>query len=148
MDDLAGLNWTPSSQSNVQQQPSGPSNANYFPTLRPTPPASGRSTPANAPPPSGLKSPANLPTGSKTASPANDSFANLLPFNPTQTTKSVSLQEQQKALQAQKARQLGLSGLSSSSQPTSNGNSGRSTPNHVLPHSLSGLGSQASGSRL
>lgn len=104
MDDLAGLEWS-SSSSTAASKPAPMSKGNYYPALRPTPPISGRSTPA-------LQSSSNnqgqaigiLNVPSKTATP-NDSFASLLPFSAPQTTKNLSLQDQQKLLQEQKARQ-------------------------------------------
>ncbi|MCJ1394481.1 hypothetical protein MMC18_007359 [Xylographa bjoerkii] len=109
MDDLAGLEWTPSSSS-AASKPPPMSNGNYYPALRPTPPISGRSTPAlqisSNPQP---RASASSIVPSKTATPANDSFANLLPFNSTTTTtttKYLSLQEQQRLLQEQKAQEV------------------------------------------
>ncbi|MCJ1473614.1 hypothetical protein MMC13_002265 [Lambiella insularis] len=105
MDDLAGLEWS-SSSSVTAAKPLPMSNGNYFPTLRPTPPISGRSTPALQNSANPYPKPAansNIP--SNTATPSNDSFANLLPFNATSATKNLSLQEQQTLLQKRKARQ-------------------------------------------
>ena len=105
MEDLAGLDWSASdSQSNTKPPPM--STANYFPTLKPTPPVSGRSTPALLPQPNGPARPSstsNVP--SKSSTPQNDSFASLLPFNASQNTKNVSLQEQQKLLQERREKQ-------------------------------------------
>ena len=102
MDDLAGLDWsTPDSKSNINSPPK--STANYFPTLKPTPPVSGRSTPALLPQPARSSNASNVP--SKAPTPQNDSFASLLPFNAPQNTRTVSLQEQQKLLQEQRQRE-------------------------------------------
>ncbi|MCJ1401813.1 hypothetical protein MMC11_005030 [Xylographa trunciseda] len=109
MDDLAGLQWTPSGSS-ATSKPPPMSNGNYYPALRPTPPISGRSTPAlqvSSNPQARASASSVVPT--KTSTPASDSFANLLPFNPTTTTtttKNLSLQEQQRLLQEQKAREV------------------------------------------
>src|SRR2546423_14370646 len=95
MDDLSGLDWTVSSSQNVRKQlPLSSSSA--FATLRPTPPASGRSTPLS----SSLSNPPSKP-----GTPANDSFSNLVAFNSTTSGKNLSLQEQQKRLLQQKAEQ-------------------------------------------
>ena len=109
MDDLAGLDWSASasqsgSQSNTKSPPTN--NANYFPTLKPTPPVSGRSTPALLPQPNGpVRPPSTSSVPSKSSTPQNDSFANLLPFTSIQSTRNVSLQEQQRLLQEQRERQ-------------------------------------------
>ena len=105
MDDLSSLDWNASKAAPTGQQPSGPK-GNYYPTLRPTPPVSGRSTP-NPPflPSSAQKPMSNAPTGSRGSTPANDSFANLVSFNAAQSTKDLSLLEQQQKLQEEKAKQ-------------------------------------------
>ncbi|MCJ1315978.1 hypothetical protein MMC15_001298 [Xylographa vitiligo] len=109
MDDLAGLEWTPLNSS-AASKPPPMSNGNYYPTLRPTPPISGRSTPAlqtSSVPQSRASASSTVP--SKTSTPANDSFANLLPFSQTTATaatKSLPLQEQQRLLQEQKAKEV------------------------------------------
>ena len=97
MDDLSGLSWTPSSQDQKKPPPMNSSSA--FATLRPTPPISGRSTPLNGP----VMGSSNPP--SKPATPSNDSFSNLVSFNAGPSSKSLSLQEQQKRLQEQRAQQ-------------------------------------------
>ncbi|KAL8911392.1 MAG: hypothetical protein Q9171_003439 [Xanthocarpia ochracea] len=101
MDDLSGLNWT-SSGSGQPKAPSynqGPS----YPTLRPTPPISGRSSPFPAP--QKTRPPAVGIARSNASTPANDSFANLVSFNAANGSKSLPLQEQQKRLQEERARQ-------------------------------------------
>lgn len=135
MDDLAGLNWT-STVSNSQAKPANaptPTNANYFPTLKPTPPTSGRSTP-NPQARAGLSGP------SKTGTPANDSFANLVPFGASQPIKQISLQEQQKALQEQRAKSLGFQ----SAQWTGGSGlgSGGSSPARALSPAAAAVGSR------
>ncbi|MCJ1382042.1 hypothetical protein MMC17_005154 [Xylographa soralifera] len=149
MDDLAGLEWTPSSSSAASKPP--PMNNGYYsPALRPTPPISGRSTPAMqilANPQARASTSSTAP--SKTATPANDSFANLLPFNLTTTTaitKNLSLQEQQRLLQEQKTKeaqdrrgrldaQLGSTNRAAWDQL----GSGRATPDRIIaPPSYTG----------
>ena len=94
MDDLSGLEWTSSNPQNSKQLPLSSSSA--FATLRPTPPASGRSTPLNG----SLSNPASKP-----GTPANDTFSNLVAFSSPTSGKNLSLQEQQKRLLKQKAEQ-------------------------------------------
>ncbi|PGH07296.1 hypothetical protein GX51_01840 [Blastomyces parvus] len=100
MDDLSGLNWSPSSGSEARRlAPVGSTSAAAFSGLRPTPPTSGRSTPLTAGPSVRSKQPSKAPT------PANDSFANLVSFSSANSGKTLSLLEQQKELTEQKARQ-------------------------------------------
>ncbi|KKZ68924.1 hypothetical protein EMCG_00095 [[Emmonsia] crescens] len=100
MDDLSGLNWTPASGPEARRPPPmGSAPASAFSELRPTPPASGRSTPLTIGPAARSK------PLSKAATPANDSFANLVSFSSTTSAKTLSLLEQQKQLAEQKARQ-------------------------------------------
>ena len=105
MDDLTGVNWAPSKPSakaNGQQQET---RGNYYTTLRPTPPVSGRTTPSTTVAAS-QKSLGNTLSGSKGSTPGNDSFANLVSFNAPQSSgKNVSLQEQQRALQEKKFKE-------------------------------------------
>ena len=96
MDDLAGLDWN-TSTSPPSSKPPPTGSGNYYPSLRPTPPISGRSTPAFQ-----SSSTRQSAVPSKTATPANDSFANLLPFNTINTSKNISLQDQQRLLQQQR----------------------------------------------
>ena len=105
MNDLSGVDWTPSNPSSL---PNGQeSKANYYPTLRPTPPISGRCTPSNSlNDGSGPKTLNNTLSGGKTSTPGNDSFANLVSFNASQPgNKSLSLQEQQKLAQEKKLKE-------------------------------------------
>jgi hypothetical protein len=95
MDDLSGLDWTSSNSQTTKKQPPAGSNST-FALLRPTPPASGRSTPLGA-------SVSNPP--SKPGTPANDTFSSLVTFNSSNSSKNLSLQEQQKRLLQQKAEQ-------------------------------------------
>jgi hypothetical protein len=106
MDDLIGLDWGTSNTSSPGKPQAPIGTGNYFPVLRPTPPISGRSTPAlqNSVNPS-VKSATNPLIPSKSTTPANDSFASLLPFNAQQTTKNLSLQEQQNLLQKQQEKE-------------------------------------------
>ncbi|EEH05478.1 UBA/TS-N domain-containing protein [Histoplasma capsulatum G186AR] len=99
MDDLSGLNWTPSSGSEARRSsPVGSAPPSRFSELRPTPPMSGRSTPLTFGPSVRSKPP------SKATTPANDSFANLVSFNSANSGKTLSLLEQQKQLAEQRAR--------------------------------------------
>ncbi len=105
MDDLSSVDWAPSKASSVGRQ-HPPALGNYYPTLRPTPPISGNSTPSVFPPTGGIGPlPSNVPPRSNGSTPANDSFANLVAFSGQQTTKNLSLQEQQARLQEAKAKQ-------------------------------------------
>lgn len=67
-----------------------------FGQLRQTPPISGRSSPLPPKP--------SAPT-SKPSTPANDSFANLVSFNSSNSGKNVSLAERQRQLIEQKSRE-------------------------------------------
>ena len=102
MDDLSGLDWNTTSAP-VKGSTAG--QANYYPTIRPTPSNSGTSTPAFAQGPSLSKPPAKSPLPSKPSTPANDSFANLVSFGGTQTAKYLSLKDKQRALQEQRTKQ-------------------------------------------
>ncbi len=131
MDDLSGLNWT-SSGPDKPKVPSfnqGPS----FPTLRPTPPISGRSSPFPAPPQT--KAPPFGIARSNASTPTNDSFANLVSFSVADGNKSLSLQEQQKRLQEERATQYHGNNASQSGQQDEEFweklGSGTSTPNPI-----------------
>ena len=102
MDDLSGLDWSaPSSQSTNKPPPL--TNAGNYTAFRANPPLSGRSTPSVLQPQTVPgKHPGTPGASGKTGSPQNDSFANLLPFNSAQTSKNLSLKEQQDLLQEQK----------------------------------------------
>jgi hypothetical protein len=105
MDDLSGLDWSSSASSNAPKQATAPTYS--FPTLRPTPsPAGSRtSTPASL---SGLNLPPNSRSPkpiSKPSTPANDSFASLLGAGANKAQTNLTLQERQRQLLAEKARQ-------------------------------------------
>lgn len=105
MDDLSSVEWAPSKAPSAGRQ-HPPALGNYYPTPRATPPSSRTSTPSGFLPPAGPgKSLANAPPRSSGSTPANDSFANLVAFSGQQSTKTLSLQEQQKRLQEEKAKQ-------------------------------------------
>lgn len=124
MDDLSGLDWTAPNASNpaptIQNQKLPPMNPpSYYPSLRPTPPLSGRSTPSSIQNPSnGFKPPPNpnpnSTSRSNNSTPVNDSFAKLVAFNAPQPTsnlgspKNLSLLEQQKALQEKREKERGV----------------------------------------
>lgn len=139
MDDLVGLDWTASSSSSASKPPPM-SNGNYYLALRPTPPISGRSTPALQNALSSSTKPATCPNiPSKSSTPANDSFANLLPFNATQSTKCLSLQDQQKLLQKQRdketqdrQKQFDTHFGSTGNAPWPGLSNGRATPGRVV----------------
>ncbi|KAK2880139.1 hypothetical protein FQN49_000518 [Arthroderma sp. PD_2] len=100
MDDLSGFDWS----QNPGPKKTPPTNAvssslASMSTLRPTPPLSGRSSPF--PPQSAV----NQTSSSKPSTPSNDSFANLLNFPSTNSTKNLSLAERQKQLEEQRARE-------------------------------------------
>lgn len=104
MDDLSGLDWSSSANANSSPNPS--QNPLAHPTLQPTPSpsVSGRSTPLN------LQQSGSagrvFKVGSKPGTPANDNFASLLGGGAGKNTSNVSLQERQKQLQDERARQL------------------------------------------
>lgn len=144
MDDLAGLDWNTSKQVSSNAAPPSQT-ANYFPSLKPTPPTSGRSTPV-------LKNLSKAPALSANSSTnQNDSFASLLPsFNNSHTTKSLSLKEQQVLLEDQRKRKaIGQSrqwnSLGIHSTSTSVSVSRNASP---APFSVQALNSNPSGQRL
>lgn len=102
MDDLTGLNWTSSASGENKQKPPPMSLGSYSFTLRPTPPLSGTSTPLTT---QDNKPSANGILRSSASTPVNDSFANLISFNASNPNKNLSLQEKQKILQEERARQ-------------------------------------------
>ena len=135
MDDLTGLDWNSSKPTPSQK----PTSANYYPTLRPTPPISGRSTPALTPNANAPRPPAISAPRSNSSTPANDSFATLLSFNATQSSKALSLAEQQKRLEEQKlGQQQGLGKKPNTTFGEQDGafletlGSGRTTPSNVI----------------
>ncbi|KAI9721687.1 MAG: hypothetical protein M1828_005055 [Chrysothrix sp. TS-e1954] len=134
MDDLSGLTWSSSPQaSSAKPTP-------QIPPLRPTPsPSLSRTgTPVSA-----LQSGSNARVTSSSSAAArtgthNDSFANLLGPQPVKGANGVSLQERQKQLLAEKARQAEAQTGGYHDQYRTNDNSfweglgsGRGTPNPV-----------------
>ena len=77
----------------TKREPS-PNYASAYAALRPTPPVSGRSTPALA----------SSHRPSQTQTPSNDSFSNLVPWAATASQKNLSLLEQQKGLAEKKSQ--------------------------------------------
>lgn len=129
MNDLSDLTWDNKPINPLLTRPNP-----QFPVTRPNlssvPPLSRNTTPPTFPS-SGRVTPASG-TQQPTKAPTQDSFASLLSSSNTKKTASLSLQERQKQLQEEKARQQ---------QPKQNGNSyvsddtfweglgsGRSTP--------------------
>ncbi|KAN0099795.1 hypothetical protein V8E51_013570 [Hyaloscypha variabilis] len=100
MDDLSGLDWSATSNTTTNKAPQG--SGNYYPTLRPTPPPqlSGRSTPVSAQGSTGPKVSPFAPPKSSTP----DSFSNLVSFGSSKQN-TLTLQEQQAKLQAERRRQ-------------------------------------------
>ena len=113
MDDLSRVSWAPTKPSTETRGPgqaqaqaqAQSSKSNYYPALRPTPPLFGRSPPSDSAA-NGVSQNTfpNSLTGSKSSRTNNDSFANLVTFNASQSTTNLSLQEQQRLLQEQKAK--------------------------------------------
>ena len=95
MDDLSGLSW--SSDSNAPANKPPPMGSGFaFPNVRPGG-TSGRSTP--------MSTASNRSNSPAKPPPANgDSFANLVSFNSAASNKNLSLIEQQKRLQEEKAK--------------------------------------------
>ena len=135
MDDLISVEWTaPKAPSTSQQRPQA--SGNYYPTLRPTPPLSGRSTPSNVQQSQGPTNNGSARSG--LSMPANDSFANLVSFSASQPNKNISLQEQQRLRElerqkqeAEKRRQFDarFGGTQTAAWDSLGG--GRTTPNRV-----------------
>jgi hypothetical protein len=100
MDDLSGLDWSATPNTNTNKAPQG--TGNYYPALRPTPPPqlSGRSTPISAQA-SGAQKPSPF-APPKSSTP--DSFSNLVSFGSSKHS-TLTLQEQQEKLQAEKRKQ-------------------------------------------
>ncbi|KAK4696446.1 hypothetical protein P7C71_g1463, partial [Lecanoromycetidae sp. Uapishka_2] len=141
MDDLSSVEWT-APKAPSASHPQGTGNYSNFPSLRPTPPISGRSTPSNVL--SGQRVPPSpgFPR-SNASTPANDSFANLVAFNAgqSQSSKNLSLQEQQRLRQgavtkeeAEKRRafdaHFGAAGTTKAAAWDTLGD-GRTTPNRI-----------------
>ncbi|KAJ5238962.1 hypothetical protein N7468_003581 [Penicillium chermesinum] len=93
MDDLNGLSW---SNSNAPAKPPPMSSSTLFPNVQSSG-NSGRSTPLSA---TSMRS----ISPAKPAAPVADSFANLVSFNSSASNKNLSLIEQQKKLQEEKAK--------------------------------------------
>lgn len=103
MDDLSSVDWAPSKPSSAGRQ-HPPASGNYYPTL--TPPLSGNSTPSLfVQTGSFAQLPKNIPSRSNGSTPANDSFASLVAFKGPQSAKNLSLLEQQKQLEEERAKQ-------------------------------------------
>ena len=97
MDDLSGLEWSASSKP-ATKAPTG--TGNYYPSLRPTPPPTQtRSSPLSSHVSTTSKPSALAPPKSSTP----DSFSNLVSFGSSKT-QTLTLQEQQEKLQADKQR--------------------------------------------
>lgn len=94
MDDLNGLSWTSNSSTNTQKAPPLGSGFSFPAVTRNN--ISGRSTPLSA------TGPSHPPP--KSATPDSDSFANLVSFGSSSANKKLSLLEQQKRLQEERAR--------------------------------------------
>ncbi|QDS68910.1 hypothetical protein FKW77_008077 [Venturia effusa] len=106
MDDLSGLDWN-TTPSNIAKSPTTTNPAYSYPTLRPTPSPSnsGRSTPQAAFQSFNNASRTTPKVLSKSSTPVNDSFAGLLSGGGNKVQNNLSLQERQKQLQQEKARQ-------------------------------------------
>ena len=130
MDDLSSVDWPSKTPSTGRQHP--PALGNYYPTLKPTPPPSGSSTSFAFPSVKG-------PSRSSGSTPANDSFANLVAFSGQQSTKNLSLQEQQRKIQEERAKQEGEKRRqfdtifgSRQAEPLHTLGDGRATPNRII----------------
>ena len=109
MNDLSGLDWSSSTSNSSQFQSTAAKPSHSYPSLQPTPSpsGSGRSTPLNL---NNLQNTGNSnkvlrPGSSKPSTPANDSFASLLKPGASKGQNTLSLQERQRQLQEEKARQ-------------------------------------------
>ncbi|KAJ5280216.1 hypothetical protein N7478_005588 [Penicillium angulare] len=94
MDDLNGLSWSSNSNAPANKPPPMSSGL-LFPNTRQT--NSGRSTPLSV-----ASNRSNSPS-KPAATSTGDSFANLVSFGPASSNKNLSLLEQQKQLEAEKA---------------------------------------------
>ncbi|TID22821.1 uba ts-n domain protein [Venturia nashicola] len=107
MDDLSGLDWNTTANNNNSKPPTTANPTYSYPSLRPTPSPSnsGRSTPQAAF--QGLSNVTRTTPKpfSKPSTPANDSFAGLLSGGANKVHTNLSLQERQKQLLEEKARQ-------------------------------------------
>ncbi|KAI9844862.1 MAG: hypothetical protein M1838_002004 [Thelocarpon superellum] len=107
MDDLAGLDWSNQSTA-ASTRPTSTASTSFYPPLRPSPSPSisGRSTPASTMTPASLGgSAASSRPASKLASNNTDSFSNLVSFQPSKTSSSLTLQEKQRRLEEERSRQ-------------------------------------------
>ncbi|KAF7716709.1 Uncharacterized protein PECH_008634 [Penicillium ucsense] len=95
MDDLSGLSWNPSSNA-TNNKPQPMISGSMMPNIRHSA-ASGQATPMSV-----GSNRSNSPY--KPSASAGDSFANLVSFNTSATAKNMSLLEQQKRLQEEKAK--------------------------------------------
>ncbi|KAJ5709045.1 hypothetical protein N7493_010379 [Penicillium malachiteum] len=95
MDDLNGLSWSSNSNTPANKPPPMSSGL-MIPNLRQSN-TSGRSTPLST-----ASNRSNSPA--KPAAPTGDSFASLVSFGPSAGNKNLSLAEQQKRLEAEKAQ--------------------------------------------
>ena len=138
MDDLSSVDWASKTPSTRQQHP--PALGNYYPALKPTPPPTGSSTSSAFPPPGGVSQPSvKGPSRSSGSTPVNDSFANLVIFSGQQSTKNLSLQEQQRRIQEERAKQEGEKRRqfdtifgSRQAEPLDPLGDGRATPNRII----------------
>ncbi|KAJ5145850.1 Ubiquitin-associated/translation elongation factor EF1B N-terminal eukaryote [Penicillium bovifimosum] len=94
MEDLNGLSW--SSDNKAPTKPPPMSSGYLYPSM-PSHSGSGRSTPLSA-------SSNRSASPSKPATSTGDSFANLVSFNSSAENKNLSLMEQQKRLQEERAK--------------------------------------------
>lgn len=99
---------------NQLQKPASMNPPSYNTSTRPAPSFSGRSTPSSLQNPAySFKPLSNESSRSNNTTPANDSFANLVSFTPhsedsLRSLKTLSLREQQKALQEKRRREGAL----------------------------------------
>ncbi|KAF2095989.1 hypothetical protein NA57DRAFT_43372 [Rhizodiscina lignyota] len=106
MDDLSGLDWSSSSSANKSNASQSSAPTFSYPSMKPTspPPLSGRSTPLSLSAQASGRPASNAP--SKSTTPANDSFSSLLSRNnAAKQNANLSMQERQKQLLEEKARQ-------------------------------------------
>lgn len=108
MDNPSGSVWKTLNQ---PQKPALMNTPSYNTSTRPAPSLSGRSTPSSLQNPAyGFKPPSSDISRSNNTTPANDSFANLVSFTPNSThplrsLKTLSLREQQQALQEKRNKE-------------------------------------------
>ncbi|RFU30743.1 hypothetical protein B7463_g5617, partial [Scytalidium lignicola] len=148
MDDLAGLDWSASSKPTTSGGISA-SGSNYYPALRATPsPANSArgTTPLSAESSGAPKASSFAPPKSSTP----DSFSNLVSFGSSKNKTTLTLQEQQERLQAEKRKKeenlrnqydilfqnSGVQNGISYSQPGSVGTPSRSFNNSPSSHTV------------